>query len=318
MTGARWGRSRRGPALEAVGLERLPPVALVLGGMSTVQVGAALAKNLFAELGPSGTVFLRVAFAAIFLVVLWRPWSRWRGAARGANRPSSRRDLGAIVAFGLVLATMNLVFYSAISRIPLGVAVTVEFIGPLGVAVAGSRRPLDVAWVLLAGAGILLLAPLPDGAGLHLDPLGLGLAALAGLLWAAYILLAARVGRVAPGIGGLAAAMTVGAIALLPVGLIGAGASLLDPRLLIAGAGVALLSSVVPYSLELAALRRLPTATFGVLMSLEPAIASLAGLLLLHEGLTARTALALVLVTVASVGATRTGPTGGLPAEPLA
>jgi inner membrane transporter RhtA len=309
---------RRRAAFEAVSLERLPPVALVLGGMSTVQVGAALAKNLFAELGASGTVFLRVGFAAIFLLLLWRPWSRWRGAARAASRPSSRRDVVAVVAYGLVLATMNLVFYSAIARIPLGVAVTVEFIGPLGVAVAGSRRPLDVAWVLLAAAGIVMLAPLPDGDALHLDPVGLGLAALAGVLWAAYILVAARVGRVAPGIGGLAVAMALGAIALLPVGLIGAGASLLDPRLLVAGAGVALLSSVVPYSLELAALRRLPTATFGVLMSLEPAIASLAGLVLLHEGLTARTALALALVTIASVGATRTGPTGGLPAETLA
>jgi inner membrane transporter RhtA len=213
---------------------------------------------------------------------------------------------------------MNLVFYSSIARIPLGVAVTVEFVGPLGVAVAGSRRPLDLVWVVLAGAGILLLAPLTGGDVLALDPVGLGLALLAGGLWAAYILIAARVGRAAPGMGGLAMAMAIGAVVLLPVGVLGAGSALLDPRLLLAGAGVALLSSVIPYTLELTALRRIPTATFGVLMSLEPAIASLAGLLLLHEGLTARTAVALLLVTIASIGATRAAPAGLAPPEAVA
>jgi inner membrane transporter RhtA len=297
-------------------LERAPSVALVLGGMGTVQIGAALAKNLFAELGPAGTVVLRVGFAAIVLVALWRPWSgrRW-STARGAF---SRRDAAWVVAYGFVLASMNLVFYSSIARIPLGVAVTVEFVGPLAVAVAGSRRALDLIWVVLAGAGILLLAPLTGGDVLRLDPLGLGLALLAGGLWAAYILIAARVGRAAPGIGGLAMAMAIGAVVLLPVGVLGAGSALLDPRLLLAGAGVALLSSVIPYTLELTALRRIPTATFGVLMSLEPAIASLAGLLLLHEGLTARTAVALLLVTIASIGATRAAPAGLAPPEAVA
>ncbi len=297
-------------------LDRVPSVALVLGGMGTVQIGAALAKNLFAQLGPAGTVVLRVGFAAIVLVAMWRPWSgrRW-SAARGAF---SRRDARWVVAYGLVLASMNLVFYSSIARIPLGVAVTVEFVGPLGVAVAGSRRPLDLVWVVLAGAGILLLAPLTGGDVLALDPVGLGLALLAGGLWAAYILVAARVGRAAPGMGGLAMAMAIGAVVLLPVGVLGAGSALLDPRLLLAGAGVALLSSVIPYTLELTALRRIPTATFGVLMSLEPAIASLAGLLLLHEGLTARTAVALLLVTIASIGATRAAPAGLAPPEAVA
>jgi inner membrane transporter RhtA len=281
--------------------------------MATVQVGAALAKSLFAALGPTGTVFLRVGFAALVLMALWRPWRFRTPAAR--SRSAARSDVVAVIAFGLVLACMNLVFYSAIARIPLGVAVTVEFVGPLAVAVAGSRRPLDLVWVVLAGAGIVLLAPLGVGNALDLDPLGLALAALAGALWAAYILLAARVGRAVPGMGGLALAMGAGAIALLPLGIIGAGSALLDPRLLVAGAGVALLSSVVPYSLELAALRRMSTRAFGVLMSLEPAIASLAGLVFLHEALTTRTALALAFVTIASVGATRAAPPGGHTAE---
>jgi inner membrane transporter RhtA len=268
--------------------------------MVTVQIGAALAKSLFAAFGPASVVLLRVGLAAVVLLALWRPW-------RGSTLRSSRADAIAVVAFGLVLAAMNFVFYLSIARIPLGVAVTVEFVGPLGVAVVGSRRPLDVLWVLLATAGILLLAPVPTGDMTHLDPIGLALALVAGALWAAYILLNARVGRAAPGGGGLALAMTVGALALLPFGILSAGSTLLSPVLLLEGAAVALLSSVVPYSLELAALRRMTTGAFGVLMSLEPGLASLAGLLLLHEGMTARTALALVLVTVASLGATRSG-----------
>ncbi len=281
-------------------LHRLPPAALVLVGMVTVQIGAALAKSLFAALGPVGVVLLRVGIAAVVLLAMWRPW-------RGSARHSSRADAIAVVAFGLVIAAMNLAFYTSIARIPLGVAVTVEFIGPLGVAVAGSRRPLDLLWVVLAAAGILLLAPAPNGEATQLDPIGLALALVAGALWAAYILLNARVGRAAPGGGGLALAMTVGALALLPFGVLSAGSALLSPGWLLEGAAVALLSSVVPYSLELAALRRMSTSAFGVLMSLEPGIASLAGLLLLHEEMTARTGLALVLVTAASLGATRFG-----------
>jgi inner membrane transporter RhtA len=294
-------------------LDRVPPIALVLGGMATVQIGAAVAKSLFASIGPGGTVFLRVGFAAIVLILIWRPWAG-RGRA-SVRHVASRRDWLAVLAFGLVLGSMNLVFYSSIERIPLGVAVTVEFVGPLAVAVAGSRRLLDLVWVALAAVGIVLLGPLPAGGALELDPLGLALALLAGGFWAAYILLAARVGRAVPGMGGLALAMAVAGVALLPVGVLGPGPTLLDPRLLLAGLGVALLSSVVPYSLELAALRRLPTGTFGVLMSLEPAIASLAGLLLLHESLTVRTVLALALVTVASIGATRSAPSSGHTAE---
>jgi inner membrane transporter RhtA len=292
----------------------LPPASLLIFGMITVQLGAALAINLFGALGPAGVVFLRVGFAALTLLALWRPWRslRQQGATESigvtASSPVARRNAYvAVVLFGLVLALMNLTFYTALTRIPLGVAVTVEFVGPLGVAVAGSRRALDVLWVVLAAGGIVLLAPLGVfGAG-HLDPVGLLLALGAGVCWAAYILLSARVGRAFSDGTGLSVAMTIGALVLLPIGVAQGGGALLNPSLLLLGAGVALLSSVVPYSLELAALRRMSTSAFGVLMSLEPAIAMLVGWLILREALELRTILALILVTTAAIGATRWG-----------
>lgn len=290
--------------------ESLPPSSLLIVGMITVQLGAALAKDLFGSLGAAGVVFLRVGFAALVLLALWRPWRRAQTAV--GDRTSiltgiRRADYLAMVAFGLILALMNFTFYSALTRIPLGIAVTVEFIGPLAVAVAGSRRALDLLWVVLAVGGILLLAPLGILGSVALDPLGLLLAVGAGACWAVYILLTARVGRAFPGGTGLSLAMTVGAVALAPVGIARAGSALLDPHLLMLGAGVALLSSVVPYSLEIAALRRMSTSTFGVFMSLEPAIAALVGWLVLHEALELRAIVALSLVTTAAVGATRTG-----------
>ena len=273
------------------------PVLLVLGGIVSVQLGAAVAKGLFAALGPAGTVLVRVATAAVVLLA----------AARRPLRHVPVGSRGLVAAFGLVLAAMNLAFYLSLARIPLGVAVTIEFVGPLAVAVAGSRRPRDLAWAALAAAGVLLLTgggrALLSGA---LDPRGVLCAALAGTFWAAYILLNQRVGAAVPGVHGLAVAMAVGAVALLPVGLASAGNRLLDPALLAAGAAVGLLSSAVPYTLELAALRRLATSTFGVLMSLEPAVAALAGLVVLGERLTAGQVVAVVLVCVASAGATWT------------
>jgi inner membrane transporter RhtA len=272
----------------------MPPTGFVLLSIGATQLGAAIAKSLFAALGPGGTVFLRVGFAALVLGLWWRP--RLRGHRRGAY---------ALVAlFGLVLGGMNLAFYSALERIPLGIAVTLEFVGPLGVAVAGSRRRLDLVWVLLAAAGIVLLAPLGAGA-TALDPRGVALALLAGGLWAAYILLGARVGQALPGGAGLALAMGVAAVALVPLGVARGGAALLDFPLLAAGLGVALLSSALPYSLELEALRRLPARVFGVLMSLEPAIAAVVGLALLRETLPPRALGAIVLVTIAAVGTVR-------------
>jgi inner membrane transporter RhtA len=270
----------------------VPPTLLVLLGIASVQFGAALAKGLFDEIGVGGTVFLRVFFAALVLVALWRPSLRGRG----------RRELRLVVAFGLVLACMNLAFYSALDRIPLGAAVTFEFIGPLGVAVAGSRKALDLLWVALAAIGILLLSDF--GAG-DLDPLGIALALLAGAFWAAYILLSARVGQEFEGADGLALAMVVGAAVLVPVGVGDAGGELLVPWILAVAAAVAILSSAIPYALEMEALRRMPTGVFGVLMSLEPAVAALAGFLLLGEDLNAREIVAILFVVAASAGASR-------------
>ncbi|MBA3789911.1 MAG: EamA family transporter [Rubrobacter sp.] len=274
-----------------------PPTGLVLFSIFSVQLGAAIAKGLFDSLGPGGTVFLRIGFAALVLLALWRP--RLRGYAR--------RDYLVATLFGLVLAGMNLSIYLSFDRIPLGIAVTLEFIGPLGVAVAGSRRALDFIWVALAATGILLLAPLGILGDTNLDPVGVAFALLAGLFWAAYILLSARVGRVFPGMAGLVIALLIGTLALLPVGVVSGGAALLDPNLLLAGLAVALLSSAIPYSLELQALRKLPARVFGVLMSLEPAVAALIGFVVLGERLGLRALLAVALVTLAAAGASRFG-----------
>jgi inner membrane transporter RhtA len=274
----------------------MPPVGLVLLAVTSVQVGGAVAKTLFDELGPGGTVFLRVVFAAVLLAAVWRPSVRGLG----------RRELALVALFGMSLAGMNGSFYLALDRLPLGVAVTFEFVGPLGVAVAGSRKALDVLWVVLAAAGILLLAGPVGG---DLDGAGILFALLAGAFWAAYILLSARVGEEFEGGGGLALAMIVASAVLVAPGVADAGAELLDPRLLALGAAVAMLSSAIPYSLELEALRRLPKRVFGVLMSLEPAVAAAAGFVVLGEVLDARELLAIGLVVAASAGATRTAET---------
>jgi inner membrane transporter RhtA len=268
----------------------------VIVGIASTQTGGAIAKTLFDDLGPAATAFLRVALAAVLLALIWRP--RLAGHAR--------RDLGLAAAFGVALCLMNLSFYEAIDRIPLGIAVTIEFAGPLGVAIALSRRAIDALWVLLAAAGILLLA---RGGG-HIDTDGVLLALLAGVFWAAYILLNARAGRVFPGGSGLAIAMVVGGVVLLPVGIAGGGDKLLHPDLVAAAAGVAMLASAIPYSLELEALRRLPTQVFGILMSIEPAMAALAGFVILGEDLRARDIVAIVMVAAASAGSSLTAPAG--------
>jgi inner membrane transporter RhtA len=278
-------------------LRGAPPTALVLFPIVSVQLGAAVAKSLFDSLGPGGTVFLRIAFAALVLFLLVRP------KLGGHDRA------GYLVAglFGLTLAGMNFSIYLAFDRIPLGVAVTLEFVGPLGVAVAGSRRVLDLLWVVLAAAGILLLAPLGVLGGMDLDPVGVAFALLAGCLWACYILLSASTGSAFPGGTGLVIALCVGTLVLFPFGIAGAGYALLDPKLLLAGFGVAMLSSAIPYSLELEALRKLPARVFGVLMSLDPAVAALAGLVVLGERLEMRAVAAILFVTIASAGASLFG-----------
>lgn len=274
------------------------PVLFVLGGIVSVQFGAALAKGLFAGLRPAGTVFVRVAAAALVLLAFARP----------VRARPSRRSLLLVVGFGLVLAAMNLSFYLALDRAPLGAVVTIEFLGPLSVAVAGSRRRLDGVWVLLAAGGVLLLTGGGGllGGGPAIDGWGVALALVAGACWAAYILLAQRVGAAVPGTSGLALAMAVGAVALVAPGVAQGGSGLLDPGLLAGGAAVGVLSSALPYTLELVALRSLRASTFGVLMSLEPAVAACAGWALLHERLTPLQVLAIGAVCAASAGALRT------------
>jgi inner membrane transporter RhtA len=273
-----------------------PPAAYVVAAIVSAQLGSSVAKFLFAALGPLATVSLRTAFAALVLLAVWRPHLR--------GRP--RADLLATLALGVTLAGLSLSFYAALERIPLGVAMTLEFAGPLGIALVGSRRRLDVLWGVLAAAGILVLSPL----GGTVDPLGAALALLGGAFWAAYILLGARIGQAGPGGGGLALAMAVAAIVTLPFGLAAGGQVAADPYVLLAALGVGLLSSVVPFSLELEALRRIPVHVFGLLMSLEPAIAALVGLVVLGEMLGIREIGAIGLVVTASVGATKTAERG--------
>jgi len=272
--------------------DRIPPTLLVLAAVSSVQFGAALAKTLFDEVGPGGTVFLRLLFAAVVLAIVFRP--SLRGLARA--------DWRLVLIFGFTLAGMNLAFYESLDRIPLGVAVTFEFVGPLGVAIAGSRRALDLLWVGLAAAGIMLLS---DFGGADLDGLGVALALLAGAFWAAYIVLSARVGQAFESGQGLALAMAAGAVMITPVGVGDGGAELAGAGILALGAGVAILSSAVPYTLEMEALRRMPQGVFGVLMSIEPAMAAFAGFVVLGEDLAARELVAIVLVVAASAGAAR-------------
>jgi inner membrane transporter RhtA len=271
---------------------RASAVLLVLAAATSVQGGAAVAKSLFPALGPPGVVFLRLLFGSIALWVLARPDLR--------GRPW--RELRLVVALGVVLVSMNVSFYESIDRLPLGIAVTVEFLGPLAVAVLGSRRRIDFVWIALAGTGVALLAD--GGGGGSISSLGLALAALAGFFWALYILLSVPIGRLYPGASGLAPAMLLGAVLIAPWGIASAGHHLRDPQLLGAAVGVGLLSSALPWSLELEALRRLPTHVFGVVLSLEPAVAALAGFVFLHEHLTARAWLAIALVVLASAGAT--------------
>ncbi|WP_026425903.1 EamA family transporter [Actinokineospora inagensis] len=268
----------------------VPPTVQVLVAIVSVQVGAALAKQLFAAAGPTGAVTLRLGLGAVVFVLLWRPsvranWHAWP----------------VILGYGLVLGTMNLCFYLALQRIPLGVAVTVEFLGPLAIALIGSRRWLDGLWALLAAAGVALLA----NTGGAVSPVGLLFALAAGGCWAGYILLGAALGsRTADG-SGLALAAVVACLVVLPFGISESGQAMVQPTVLVAGLGVALMSSVIPYSLELSALRRIPPRVFGVLMSLEPAVAALAGLVVLGEALRPAQWVAVACVVAASAGATR-------------
>ncbi|GAB1823206.1 EamA family transporter [Herbidospora sp. RD11066] len=279
----------------ARGVGAVPPPALVMLGIVSVQIGAGLAKDLFTQLSPAAVVFLRIATGALVLVAFVRP------QLRGLSWQTLRVGL----AFGVILAVMNLTFYEALARLPIGIAVAIEFMGPLGVAVAASRRRLDLVWVGLAATGIVLLAPWGNAA--NADWVGIAFAAAAGVCWGAYILLSASVGQRFPGTSGLVFAMIISTVVVAPPGIVSGGLDLLDPMILLIGLGVGLLSSVIPYSLELEALRRMPKRVFGILMSLEPAVAALVGLVVLGEILHLREWAAIGCVVVASIGAARSG-----------
>ncbi|MFF9770623.1 DMT family transporter [Streptomyces sp. NPDC014636] len=283
------------PVTPAGGQQRLGPlgpVGLVLAGCVSVQFGGALAVTLMPRAGAPGVVALRLLAAAVVLLLVCRP--RLRG--------HSRADWGTVVVFGIAMGAMNGLFYEAVSRIPLGPAVTLEVLGPLALSVLASRRAINALWAGLALAGVFLLG----GGGFgDLDPTGVAFALGAGAMWAAYIIFSARTGRRFPQADGLALAMAVAALLFLPIGIASAGTRLLNPTTIALGSAVALLSSVLPYTLELLALRRLPASTFAILMSLEPAIAATAGFLILGQSLSATEAAAIALVIAASIGAVR-------------
>jgi inner membrane transporter RhtA len=267
------------------------PIAALVAAMVSLQCGSTFAKGLFPAVGPVGTGALRVGFSAIILLGVWRPW----------RRALTVRGAGWIALYGVTLGAMNLLFYSALVRLPLGPAVAIEFAGPLAVALAASRRPADFAWIAVAALGLGLLLPIAGTSGL--DPVGVVFAAGAGLAWALYILAGQRAGRVDGG-QAVSLGMLGAALVAAPFGLAQAGADLFAPATLAAGLVVAILSSALPYSLEMVALRRLDQKVFGVLMSLEPAIAAIAGLALMGERLTGVQWLAILLVIAASAGIT--------------
>ncbi len=271
-------------------LKRPSPIGFLLIAILSIQFGSALAKSLFSELGPWGVVALRVTFSALILFAIWRP----------RLHAQVKSNFKLILVYGLVMTCMNSAFYAAIDRIPLGIAIAIEFTGPLGLSVLKSQKWQDGLWAALAAIGISLLTPL---SGANLDPVGILLALFAGLCWALYIILAAKIGPALPGVEGLAWGLLVGTVVLLPIGIATAGSALLSPRLLATGVGVAVLSTALPYACEIAALRTIPVKVFGVMLSVEPMVGVLAGFLILGETLSARSLIACLLVSIAAAGA---------------
>ncbi len=270
---------------------QLLPVGAVLTSILSLQFGAAFATTLFSQIGPAGATTLRLTIAAIILGVIVRPrWSRW-----------SNRQRKGIFALGIALAVMNGAFYLALDTVPIGTAVTIEFLGPLTLAAVLSRRWADGAWVLLAFGGVLLLG-LSDHGESGLDPIGVMFALIAATAWAGYIVAGSHLAATLPSADGLAGASIVAAVLTLPFGVVSGGSELLDPTMLAAGAAVAVLSSVIPYSLEMWALRSLAKKVFAVLIALEPAAAALAGVLVIGQTLDAFTLVAIALVVAAGVG----------------
>jgi inner membrane transporter RhtA len=271
----------------------LPSWTWVIIAVLAAQLGAAIAKQLFETVGPTGVVFLRTLLSGILFIVVWRP--RIRGYSKAVY--------GYIILYGIIIAAMMLSFYAAIDRIPLAITVAIAFAGPLGVAVMGSRKLLDLIWVTLAAIGILLLSPFSD---VKLDPIGMALALVSALTWAIYILLSKRVNQLLEGNSTLALAMCVAAVFSLPFGVSGAVKILSNPSLILLSLGVALLSSAIPFWLEFKALKTLSSRAFGLLVSLEPVVATLIGFVVLHEALGARETTGIMLVTAAAVATART------------
>jgi inner membrane transporter RhtA len=269
----------------------VPPPALLLVSIVSIQLGAAVAVDLFPVLGPVGTAFLRLAFSAVLLIA----------AARHSIAWSARRHAGALLLYGTILGVMNMSFYGAIARIPLGIAVAIEFVGPLALSAAAWRRGRDFAWIGLAVLGIVLLTP---EIGSTLDPLGVALAGATGLCWAAFTVMSQRIGRALPGSSGLAIGMAGAALVVLPVELAAGGLGSLDLGLLVGALAVATLSTAVPLSLEFEALKRMTARTYGILVTMEPAVAAMVGALLLGQAIGLQGLLAVALVTAAALGVT--------------
>ena len=274
------------------------PAAMILTGIVSVQFGAGLADKLFGQIPPAAVTGLRLWTSAVVMVAL-----SGRGFARAMRDLRKRRAFAdAMIAgsFGISLGVMNFAIYQSFARIPLGVAVTIEFLGPLAVAVAGSRHLKDLGWIVLAATGVVLLTQGGNG---HLNLAGVLFAVLAAVCWAAYIVLSSATGRRFPGSAGLAMAMVVSAVVVTPPAVVAGGRAMFRPAVLAAGAAIGVLSSVIPYRLELESLRRMPTRLFGVWMSLEPAVAALIGLALLGQHLSVLEWLAICCVMVACAGA---------------
>jgi inner membrane transporter RhtA len=272
----------------------LPPLVSILLAIFSVQGGATIAKALFPVIGAAGTTAVRIGLSAIVLLAAFRP---------PAHRFTSAQ-WRAVIPYGVTIGVMNLLFYQSLARIPLGLAVTLEFVGPLGLAIVGSRRALDAVWVALAAIGIALITPWQAES--VVDPIGVALALLTGVCWAAYIVLGGRLSQLMSGGVAVATGMSIATLIVLPFGLAGGGLGRLAPRLYASGLTVAVLSSALPFTLEMHALRSMPGRTFSILMSLEPAVAALCGLVFLGEYLTSAQWAAVGLVIAASVGATAT------------
>lgn len=288
--------SRASPSFD---LRAATPYVALLGAMVSLCAGTSLAKSLFPLVGAQGTSAYRVGFSALVLCLIWRPW----------KVAMTRQDMVAVATYGAVMGAMNLCFYMALRTIPLGLAIAIEFSGPLGLAMLHARKPIHFVWIALAVAGLALLLPLGD-ASLKLDPVGVAYAVAAAVFWALYIVTGQRTGHLHGG-RSVALGMATAAVVVAPFGLVTAGAALLNPTALALGLVVALVSSALPYSLEMVAMRGISKRSFGVMLSLEPAVGALAGLLFLSEHLVPRQWLAIALVITASVGTVVTDPSRG-------